>query len=131
MGQIKNIKLHIVTDIKTPSSINKTKMPEETYPCYVRISGGPETEDIIELPTEADGKLMLTTITAQYPDAIGLRFKSESGAWRGMRFIEGALEPPIEGWGYNDYFITKGAVAAARGEKRKLGTDALGPAASK
>jgi len=106
-------------------------MPE-TYPCYVRISGGPETEEIIELPTEADGKLMLTTITAQYPDAIGLRFKSESGAWRGMRFIEGALEPPIEGWGFNDYFITKGAVAAVKkGEKRKLGSDAQGPVASK
>merc|ERR1712133_347857 len=26
MGQIKNIKLHIVTDIKTPSSLNKQKM---------------------------------------------------------------------------------------------------------
>jgi len=107
-------------------------MPVETYPCYVRISEGPETEEVIELPTEADGKLMLTTITAQYPDAIGLRFKSESGAWRGMRFIEGALEPPIEGWGYNDYFITKGAVSAVKkGEKRKLGADAQGPAASK
>ena len=23
-----------------------------------------------------------------------------------MRCIEGALEPPLEGWGYNDYFIT-------------------------
>jgi len=105
-------------------------MPE-AYPCYVRISEGPEKDEVIELPTEVDGKLMLTTITAQYPDAIGLRFKSESGAWRGMRFIDGALEPPIEGWGYNDYFITKGAVGAARGEKRKLGTDTLGPAASK
>jgi len=107
-------------------------MPVETYPCYVRISEGPESEEVIELPTEADGKLMLTTITAQYPDAIGLRFKSDSGAWRGMRFIDGALEPPIEGWGYNDYFITKGVIGGVKvGEKRKLETGAHGPASSK
>jgi len=109
-------------------------MPEESYPCYVRISEGPESEEVIELPTEGDGKLMLTTITAQYPDAIGLRFKSDSGAWRGMRFIDGALEPPIEGWGYNDYFITTGAAPAAvvkKAEKRKLDTDSQGPASSK
>jgi len=108
-------------------------MPEESYPCYVRISEGPESEEVIELPTEGDGKLMLTTITAQYPDAIGLRFKSESGAWRGMRFIDGALEPPIEGWGYNDYFITTGAAPAVvkKAEKRKLESDSQGPASSK
>eukprot|EP00493_Phyllostaurus_siculus_P021770 UN22098 len=106
-------------------------MTEETYPCYVRISAGPESEEVIELPTEADGKLMLTTITAQFADAIGLRFKSESGAWRGMRFIDGALEPPIEGWGYNDYFITTGVVSAPKkAEKRKLEADS-GPAASR
>jgi len=106
-------------------------MPE-AYPCYVRISEGPEKEEVIELPTENDGKLMLATITAQYPDAIGLRFKSESGAWRGMRFINDAIEPPIEGWGDNDYFITKGSVGSVKsGEKRKLGTDAQGPAATK
>ena len=98
--------------VKTVTKI-KTKMPE-AYPCYVRISEGPEKEEVIELPTEADGKLMLTTITAQFPDAIGLRFKSESGAWRGMRFIEGAIEPPIEGWGYNDYFITKGVIGSVK-----------------
>ena len=91
----------------------KRKMPE-AYPCYVRISEGPEKEEVIELPTEADGKLMLATITAQYPDAIGLRFKSESGAWRGMRFIDDAIEPPIEGWGDNDYFVTKGSVSAVK-----------------
>ena len=96
-------------------------MTEETYPCYVRISAGPESEEVIELPTEADGKLMLTTITAQFADAIGLRFKSESGAWRGMRFIDGALEPPIEGWGYNDYFITTGVVSAPKKGKMIAG----------
>jgi len=107
-------------------------MPDETYPCYVRISAGPESEEVIELPTEADGKLVMTTITAQFPDAIGLRFKSDSGAWRGMRFIDGALEPPIEGWGYNDYFITTGTVSAApkKAEKRKLESDG-GPASSR
>jgi hypothetical protein len=105
-------------------------MPKEVYPCYVRISEGPESEEVIELPTESDGRLLLTTITAQYPNAIGLRFKSESGAWRGMRFIDGALEPPLEGWGYNDYFITTAVKTVEKATKRKLET-ADGPASSR
>jgi len=105
-------------------------MSNEMYPCYVRISEGAESEEVIELPTESDGRLLLTTITAQYPDAIGLRYKSESGAWRGMRFIEGALEPPLEGWGYNDYFITTAVKTGTKAVKRKLET-ADGPASSK
>jgi len=105
-------------------------MSDEMYPCYVRISEGAESEEVIELPTESDGRLLLTTITAQYPDAIGLRYKSDSGAWRGMRFVEGALEPPLEGWGYNDYFITTAVKTGTKAVKRKLET-ADGPASSK
>jgi len=93
-------------------------MPSETYPCYVRIGESLGAEEVIELPTEDDGTMLLTTLTAQFPDATGLKFKSESGAWRGLRVTGEALDAPIEGWGYNDYIVTKAA-----GGKRKLADD--------
>jgi len=88
----------------------------EAYPCYVRV-GEMGVEDIVELPTETDGTMLLSTITAQFPDAIGLRFKGESGTWRGVRIIDGVLNVPLEGWGDADYSITKSA------GKRKLDSD--------
>ena len=78
----------------------------EVYPCYVQIGDSNSSEDLVELPTENDGTIMLSTITAQFEDAIGLRFKSESGAWRGVRVTDGVLDAPLEGGGNGEYFIT-------------------------
>jgi len=95
----------------------------EAYPCYVRVceSG---IKDIVELPTETDGTMLLSTITAQFPDAIGLRFKAETGAWRGVRVTNGVLDVPLEGWGNMDYIITKTG-------KRKAEDDDVGPKSKK
>jgi len=98
----------------------------ETYPCYVRIGESAGAEDIVELPTETDGTLLLSTITAQFPDAIGLRFKSDSGAWRGVRVTSGILDVPLEGWGDKEYYIT----VSKAGEKRKAEDDS-GPKSKK
>jgi len=95
----------------------------DSYPCYVRV-GEMGVEDIVELPTEEDGTMLLSTLTAQFPDAIGLRFKGESGNWRGVRIIDGVLNVPLEGWGEVEYFITKAAV------KRKA-EDVAGPKSKK
>lgn len=78
----------------------------ESYPCYVRI-GESSTDDLVELPTERNGTLLLSTITAQFPDAIGLRFKSDNGCWRGVRVVDGVLDIPLEGWRDMDYYVTK------------------------
>jgi len=96
--------------------IVEANMPSESYPCYIRICESPENPDVIELPTEDDGTISLSTITAQHSDAIGLKFKSESGAWRGVPVTNGILKPPLEGWGSGDYFITR----AKKSGKRKL-----------
>ena len=81
-------------------------MVEETYPCYVRVGEKAGSEDLVELPTEVDGTILLSTITAQYPDAIGLKFKSDSGSWRGLRVTDGVCDAPIEGWGDKEYIVT-------------------------
>ncbi|KAI5720725.1 hypothetical protein M8J77_010927 [Diaphorina citri] len=55
--------------------------------------------DPIELPTEEDGTLLLSTVTAQFPGASGLKFKSATGSTRGLRLLDGAFHaPPGTGW---------------------------------
>lgn len=81
-------------------------MVAEKYPCYVRVCESADTDEIVELPTENNGTMLLSTITAQYPDAIGLRFKSDTGMWRGIRVTDDILDIPLEGWGDKEYYIT-------------------------
>ena len=92
-------------------------MPVDTYmgsfPCHVRIRNEGE---VLELPTEEDGKLLLSTITGHFQDAIGLRFKTATGAWTGIRVMDGVLQPPIEGWGQREYFITRTVSVAMAGK---------------
>lgn len=54
-----------------------------------------------ELPVEEDGTVLLTTLSAQYPGACGLKFRNpETRAWRGIRLADGRLFPPADtGWG--------------------------------
>ena len=79
-------------------------MATETYPCYVKIEDG--AGEVVEIPTDQDGILMLTSVKSQFPEAVGLRFKSESSdAWRGVRAAENRLNPPIDGWGTIEYSI--------------------------
>jgi len=92
-------------------------MSSESYPCYVRIcDAGSET---VELPTEEDGTILLSTIKAQFPKAIGLRFKSATGSWRGINVKNDALHPPQDGWGYAEFSVTTG------GTKRKADQDVM------
>lgn len=68
---------------------------------YVQVAEE-EGEETIELPTEEDGTLLLSTLQAQYPGTSGLKYRAtESSAARGIRLTEGHLHPPPgnDGWG--------------------------------
>lgn len=82
-------------------------MGKESYPCYVIIRGV-GADDCVELPTEDDGGMLLSTINSQFPSAIGLRFKAESGAWRGLQVNGGVLQPPPDGWSGKEFHVTTG-----------------------
>ena len=75
---------------------------------YVRVT---EDESIpaIELPTESDGAILLSTLQAQFPGACGLRYKNpETDSWRGIRLIENMLCPPADhGWGCHLYVVVQ------------------------
>jgi len=61
----------------------------------------------IELPTEEDGTVLLSTLSAQFPGACGVKFRNpETRAWRGVRLADGRLWPPVDtGWN-NSIFVT-------------------------
>ena len=61
--------------------------------------------DSIEIPSEDDGSLLLTTLAAQFPGACGLKYKSESGTYRGIRFADGVMYPPDDQWGNYHYVV--------------------------
>lgn len=65
-----------------------------------------EGEEPIELPSEDDGTLLLSTLSAQFPGSSGLKYRNpESKSFRGVRLSEGRLHPPPDGgWGSQIFY---------------------------
>lgn len=79
---------------------------------YLQVSES-MSEEPIELPTEHDGTLLLSTLTAQFPGSCGLKYRNpESRTFRGVRLVDGRLHPPENGWGPFMYYCVfpKGAL---------------------
>ncbi|BES92204.1 mRNA Hypothetical protein [Nesidiocoris tenuis] len=71
---------------------------------YIQVAED-DGEEPIELPSEDDGTLLLSTLAAQFPGTCGLKFRNpETKAIRGVRLCEGRLHPPEDGWGQNVYY---------------------------
>ncbi|TRY62811.1 hypothetical protein TCAL_12501 [Tigriopus californicus] len=75
----------------------------------VENEGQSEDDEPMEIQTEPDGTLLLSSIITQFPGTIGLKFKNqETGGFRGVRCKEGVLQPPNpDGWGIITYICTK------------------------
>ncbi|KAF2350726.1 RNA recognition motif domain, partial [Trinorchestia longiramus] len=71
---------------------------------YIQVCEN-ENEEPMELPLEADGGLLLTTLVAQFPSASGVKYRSASNpsAFRGVRLLDGVFHLPEDGW--NNVFI--------------------------
>ena len=77
---------------------NQENIATESYPCYIKVGDEEDDTEFMELPTENDGSILLSTIQAQFPSAIGLRFLSSSGSLRGVKISENVIYPPFDGW---------------------------------
>jgi len=86
------------------------------YPRFVRVAEKEEDEEFMELPREKDDTVLLSTIQAQYPDAIGLKYKGSSGGWRGIRAEDNILEAPHGGWGDTVFIVTQSDSSRRSGE---------------
>ncbi|XP_063989203.1 heterogeneous nuclear ribonucleoprotein D-like-B isoform X2 [Diachasmimorpha longicaudata] len=71
---------------------------------YIQVAED-EGEEPIELPTEDDSTLLLTTLSGQFPGTCGLKYRNpESRSMRGVRLVEGRLHSPESGWGKAVYY---------------------------
>uniref|UniRef100_A0A667I1M0 TAR DNA-binding protein 43 N-terminal domain-containing protein n=1 Tax=Lynx canadensis TaxID=61383 RepID=A0A667I1M0_LYNCA len=65
-----------------------------------------ENDKPIETPSEDDGTVLLSTITAQFLGACGLSYRSPvSQCMRGVWLVEGILHAPEAGWGNLVYVV--------------------------
>ncbi|XP_065060755.1 TAR DNA-binding protein 43-like, partial [Rhopilema esculentum] len=86
----------------------------------IRVADEENPRDSIDVPSEDDGTLLLTTLQAQYPGATGLRYRSEiSGNWRGLRISQGIICPPPENWGNTLFYVVRPRTADTTA-KRKI-----------
>jgi len=76
---------------------------------YILIGDNANSDDLVEVPSEEDGSLLLSSVSAQFPGSVGLRFRSERGAWRGLRVTGNKVDPPADGWGTRHYYVVKQA----------------------
>jgi len=71
---------------------------------YIKICEE-EGGEFMEFPKEGDSTLLLSTLTAQFPNAIGLKYRAPSGALRALRFQDNVMEAPKGGWGDRVYVL--------------------------
>ncbi|KAM4610250.1 TAR DNA binding protein, like isoform 5-T5 [Polymixia lowei] len=72
---------------------------------YIRVAED-ESEEPMEIPSEDDGTVLLSTVAAQFPGACGLRYRNpESQCMRGVRLVEGVLHAPESDWGNLVYVV--------------------------
>jgi hypothetical protein len=50
---------------------------------FVKVSETENQEESVEIPVESQGYILMSTLTAQFPGACGLKFKTEQATWRG------------------------------------------------
>jgi len=72
---------------------------------FVRIAEH-EGAQFMEFPKEENETILLSTLQAQFPHAIGLKYKGGSGAWRAIREAENVLDAPKGGWGDRTYYLS-------------------------
>ncbi len=51
---------------------------------FVKVSETENPEESVEIPVESLGHILMSTLTAQFPGACGLKFKTEQSSWRGL-----------------------------------------------
>jgi len=90
---------------------------------YIRVSAH-EGDEFLEFPKEGDNTVLLSTLQSQFPNAIGLKYRGSSGAWRSLRTQDNVMDAPKEGWGDIVYCVTVGESNKRKAEDNGAGVDA-------
>lgn len=71
---------------------------------YIKVVAE-DGDEPLELPTEEDGTILLTTLSAQFPGSCGLKYRNpDTGTMRGIRLSDGRLYPPDNDWGKQIFY---------------------------
>ena len=54
---------------------------------FVKVAESENPDESVEIPVEPQGYILMSTLTAQFPGACGLKFKTEQFSWRGYSFF--------------------------------------------
>ena len=68
---------------------------------YLQVTAFEDSE-VIQFPTADDGTLTVASLAAYYPGAAGLKYRV-GGHTRAVKFSNGILHPPENGWGDRIY----------------------------
>lgn len=70
---------------------------------------GDEADEPIEIPTEPDGTLLLSSVTAQFPGTTGLKYRNlETNSFRGVRCQDNVMfAPNDDGWMSHTFICVK------------------------
>ncbi|CAC5415348.1 TAR DNA-binding protein 43-like [Mytilus californianus] len=84
---------------------------------YIQVAED-EGEEPIEIPSEDDATLLLSTLSAQFPGACGMKYRNPTtGNFRGIRLTDGTLFPPDGNWGQNVYIVVFAKENKRKGEE--------------
>ena len=50
---------------------------------FVKVAESENPDESVEIPIEPEGYILMSTLTAQFPGACGLKFKTDQFSWRG------------------------------------------------
>lgn len=85
---------------------------------YICVSDNDTEQNLVDLPLENNDTLYTSTLAAQFPGAVGLKYQV-NGRTRAVKCVDNLLYPPENGWGDHVYYCVYGPEAGA---KRKAGT---------
>ncbi|BES92401.1 mRNA Hypothetical protein [Nesidiocoris tenuis] len=99
---------------------------DDLYICVSEAEGGSP----VELPLEEDKTLLLSSLEAQFPGAVGLKFiNPKTGVPRGVRRVENVFHPPTkEGWGDKTYICVFPKAQVVQAPAVEAAVPAPGPA---
>ena len=89
---------------------------------FIQVVESENSSEILEMPLEEDQTLLEATLVSQFPGAIGLRYKADSGAWRAVKASGTSFIHPGGEWALDaKYVVTYGRSDNDYGNKRKGG----------
>uniref|UniRef100_A0A8D8X3F9 TAR DNA-binding protein 43 n=1 Tax=Cacopsylla melanoneura TaxID=428564 RepID=A0A8D8X3F9_9HEMI len=89
---------------------------------YICVSDNDNEQNLVDLPLENNDTLYISTLAAQFPGAVGLKYQVNART-RAVKCVDNLLYPPENGWGEHVYYCVYGPEAGAKRKANVLDND--------